>query len=208
MELGHQKLVNDLHQNNQKNMAELITGAYPHLEDLQENIKRTDNDPNYFKNRGVLMSPNWFSFCGLMNKTENFARTIDEEISIIFDSARQYDEDFKSYFELIKRATSTIIHIQDKSPLIFGHERNVSFTPVDSSSTRFLQISDVWATFTNRIMTKVWSHADRVEYSETEVAYLGYYFTDKMQYEDIFTDFVFSSECYLRIHRVLENNLG
>lgn len=108
-----------------------------------------------------------------------------------------------TFFNRMKSSTPVVINLRGNVPQIFGHERNISFTSEDSASSRMLQISDIIATFTNRLFTKIWTFADETEYSEAENAFVAYYTMAKNKFGSIFVDFVFSSKCDHNIYKII-----
>lgn len=127
--------------------TKLLTGARPHLNELSSVVASvTQKNDEIGVAKGVAQSPNFFSYCDLINKTENFYRRRRKTVEVVFDSAPQFNRSFANYFERLKSARPTIVHFPGKERFVLGYKAIQKFATGSSEDIVLLQCCDLLAT--------------------------------------------------------------
>lgn len=172
----------------------ILEGAKPHLEDLGNAIISI-NDGNESLNlaKGVAQSPNFFSFCGLLNKIENYYSKTGSSAELVFDSSRQFNISFLEFFKKLRDAEKTIFQFGERLPQILGYQSIHYFMYEKSQNSVFLQLADLIATSVKDVIQKIYWDTGDEHYSEFESFILFFIHEGWQRFDDQFFDFIMST---------------
>lgn len=185
----------------------ILQGVESHLDELAEIIKSQNSSANVLgASAGVLQSPNFFSFCGLINKIEQYYTTIgNNEIELIFDSSRQFNRAFINIVEKYKNAEKIILQFKEKFPLVFGYERINKFRYEKSRNNIFLQLSDLIATSLRNVVQKIYFDDGMSQYNDFEAFILYLSTSHYREFGNIFCDFVISDSLISKLIKTMHD---
>ena len=185
----------------------ILQGVESHLNEIAEIIKSQNSSENVLgASAGVLQSPNFFSFCGLINKIEQYYTTIgNNETELIFDSSRQFNRAFINIFEKYKNAEKTILQFEEKFPLVFGYESLNRFRYEKSQNSIFLQLSDLIATSLKNVVQKIYFDDGTAQYNDFEAFMLYLSMSHYREFGNIFCDFVISDDLISKLLRTMHD---
>lgn len=173
-------------------LYDILIGVEPNLDDLAEVIKTQNSSANILgASAGVLQSPNFFSFCALINKVEQLYSKIGvNNIELVFDSSIQFNRAFLNIFDKLKNAEKTTVQFKDSFPLIFGYESLDKFRYENAKSNIFLQISDIVATSIKNVVQKIYIDNGTSKYNDFETFILYFLTSYFREFGDTFCSFV------------------
>jgi hypothetical protein len=187
------------------NVEETINGAYQHLDELSEIRSSSEQSfrSDYGAPSGVLYSPNFTSYFDLLSRLEDFYRRLDvSEVSVVFDSSRQFNSTFKAFFELISQSKQNEIILPNGKPIIFGFSKLKTFTEGDSKSSVHLQLSDILASSVNQFFIKLTHSTAATHFTKSEVYLIGIIYT---LLDNRFGDWIVSSKLKHKFGRVFKS---
>lgn len=183
-------------------LYDIIQGAESHLEKLASDLSSfNSSNAELGIPAGVAQSPNFFTFCGLINKIEYFYSIRENSsVHLVFDSAAQFNAAFLKFFERFRDAEKMVFHFKGKVPRIFGFENVRSFTDESRKNSAFLQMSDIVATAIKDVVQKVYLDDGTQHYSEVECFILFLTIGHWEKFEDRFCDFIVSSQLLKKLY--------
>jgi hypothetical protein len=192
-------------------LLELLEGVEENLEELSKDKLNSEigfRDDSGAR-PGVLNSPNYTTFFGLLNTLEGFFRQSlfsENEITLIFDSAAQYDKAFSYIFETIAKSGPSKLFLNERTTLYFGFKKIKKFDVANSASNVFLQLADLVASTINQLFRKVALNEKPWVVSRIELLFLGLIVTiDEMYYG---ADLIASSKFKKKLGDLISFNLA
>lgn len=135
--------------------VKLLTGVENHLDSLCEDMKGAElSFKQDIGKGGVLNSPNYTSFLVLLEKIDGYFSCVNKSVSIIFDSASQYNEAYIKLFNTLAKTPREIIETE-KGNIIFGIENVKEFSVATFEDDSGVQLADILATSVQHIMQKI-----------------------------------------------------
>lgn len=127
-----------------------IEGVKANLGDMAETIKRVYEPTHSQPLRhisGALQAPNTTIFVELLMRMENFYSILPEsKVTLVFFSAKHFDQTFYDIFSLHKDSGPARIHFPGKTPLIYGFNAITDFRAEDTTTFPLLECADYLAT--------------------------------------------------------------
>lgn len=157
-------------------VEKVLVGAQLHLENLSKD--KIDAEAVFKKNfgssSGVFNSPNLTTYFGLLSRIEDFYRQTDvDEVSVIFDSSRQFNAAFANLFISFGNSPQNKIILPNGQSIVFGFAKLKTFRDEDSKNNVFLQLSDLLTSSINQFFIKLVTANSTTQFTEVEVFLIG-----------------------------------
>jgi hypothetical protein len=209
---AYESISHDLEINSIKNqqchfLSEKLKGAEDQLNQLAEIISTLNsNKAKLDRPAGVVKSPNFFSFLGMLQMLENhYIGTGDRMVDIIFESSRQFDQSFEEFFGRLKNARKSVLYFKNKLPMHFGFEALENFITASPKNCILLQAVDLVTTSINKLMIKILNGQTILNDFEIYLLFTILHISD--QFERRFFDFVASDKFQLTLTSILLNSI-
>lgn len=184
----------------------ILKGASAHLAELSKDKLEAEKGfkKDFSSKSGVLNSPNLTTYFGLLSRVEDFYRKLDtEEVSVIFDSSRQFNAAFANLFLSVSQsAQNKKIILPNSQFLIFGFTKLKTFSDAESKNNLFLQLSDLIASSLNQFFLKCFASQGSTQFTKFEIFLIGFIY---MLLDNRFGDWIVSAKLKHQFGRIFQS---
>jgi uncharacterized protein DUF3800 len=182
-------------------LYEIIGGVEQHIDQLAAltsafNKSNTDLEiPT-----GAINTPNFIAFSGLIQKIDDFFANINaDDISLIFDSSREFNVIFKFVIERLKTSGKHVIIYPTGRKQTIGFDHIKNFTCMESEDSIFIQLSDLFTSSIKNVFQKIYFDDGSETYSKFESFILYFVVSTWQEFHPMFSEILISNSFMTKV---------